>query len=145
MAIRNPMDVKGLFGQSLSRLAKQNEVKPTEVRVKMFYDKTIQALGYELNIRDSAVPVRRLSFLADIVDAKYDIFQREATLNGLLIDGLEGMTPVVQKFAKEFSIEDWTGINVFITTMNDETLNPILLLFNNDEFLRQIFIDKDIL
>ena len=145
MAISNPMDVKGLFGKSLSRLAKENEVKPTEVRVKMFYDKNIEALGYELFVKDSATPTRRLSFLKDIVDTKYDIFQREATLNGLLIDGIEGMTPVVQKFAKEFNIEDWTGINVIITTMNEETLNPILLLFNGDAFLRQIFIEKDIL
>ena len=145
MAISNPMDVKGLFGKALSRLAKQNEVKPTEVRVKMFYDKAIEALGYELYVKDSAIATRRLTFLADIVDTKYDIFQREATLNGLLIDGIEGMTPVVQKFAKEFNIEDWTGINVMITTMNEETLNPILLLFNGDTFLRQIFIDKDIL
>lgn len=142
--VENPLDIKALLRKTLIRLAEQNNLKPTEIRIRIIYDKAIEALGYELYLKDSGVPERRLSFLLDFVNKKFDSFGREPILNQIIVDGGfmgGGSPPVIQKFAKEFSIEDWTTLSIVVVTVNDETVNPLLLLYNGTTYLRQVYVD----
>ncbi len=138
--IVSPTDIAGLMRNALIRFAKQNETTPTRIAVKIFFDGVLGALGYEMFLDGN--PSKRLSFLKDILNKNADSFNRENLLNVIMLQGFMGAPPVLNKFAKEFNVEEPTDLHMMVATIKDEPVNAILLLYHGDTFLRQVRVNE---
>ena len=136
----SPTDILGLMRNTLIRMANQNSVPPSKVQVKIYYDHEISALGYWLYLNGNKA--RKMSFLTDVIAKKADSMNRETILNMVMLNGFMGAKPVIQKWATEFNLEYPSVLYLMICSQDDDPVNPILLLYSDAGFLRQVFVKE---